>query len=155
VKQLQATRYMRVPFFVTGHRVTEENMEAVARWCEGSIIETGNRRFIRVPIANVRNVKQTEAHIGDHVLKSDFSGRFVFKVEKDEWIGQRFIQIGELNKWIAEHFMSIGDFNPDGPTDDLEIDGEDDVMDNVRSLPVQKSGPRPVPQPGPRNARTH
>lgn len=125
--KLEATRYMRKPFFVTGHQVTTENMRAVAEWCGGEICTIGDRVFIRVPILNVKNIKQTEANLGDHILKMEFGGRFNFKIERDEWLTDRFVQV--------EILLSLDD--------DLEIE-EPPVVNNVAFLPAQSTRPRNI-----------
>lgn len=89
---MKATRFMRRPFFVRGFPVTEQNMEAVAQWCEGHVIETDEKRFIRVPVHNAKNIRQTEAHVGAWVLKSRYIGRVSFKVYTEDWLNKDFVE---------------------------------------------------------------
>jgi hypothetical protein len=135
----KATRYMRMPFFVTGHQVTPENMRAVAQWCEGHVIETEDRTFIRVPISGIKNIRQTEACEGDHILKMTFDGKVTWKIEKDVWLGQRFVTVE----------IHLDD------SDDLEIGPVKEPSRPVNNLRVLPSQPTRVhAKPGPRPVRT-
>jgi hypothetical protein len=85
---------MRLPFVVSGYQVTEENMSAVANWCQGHIFEDGPNSFIRVPVDRPTNKKQTEAYIGSHVLLSvKRNGEESFKVYTEEWLIKNFFEI--------------------------------------------------------------
>lgn len=64
---VETTTYVRKPFEVEAVEVTEENMEAVKDWCQG-VIESDNRKFIRVRVTRVLNERQTKAYPGDWVL---------------------------------------------------------------------------------------
>ena len=81
---VQTEAYTRKPFPVDAIQVTEENLKAVAKWCDGEVrystktigddIET--REKIKIPYVKVNvhhplNERQTKAYAGDWVLKSD------------------------------------------------------------------------------------
>jgi hypothetical protein len=84
---------MRQPFFVTGIQVTDENMQEIASWCEGHVVGSGDRRFVRVPVDNPRAVKQTEARVGQWVLRSKNKGSYTYKVYTDASVQREFVQI--------------------------------------------------------------
>ena len=121
--KLRAARFMRQPFIVTGHQVTEENMEFVAAWCGGEVYRSSERRFIQVPVENARSTKQAEAHVGYWVLKSKYGGKYGFRVYSVDYLEKQFMLIR------------------DDTEDDNDIIIPDDniprQVDNVRSLPVQ------------------
>lgn len=90
---MMATRFMRQPFYVTGIEVTSENMEAVARWCQGHVIRDGDRSFIRVPVDRATNRRQTEAYVGLWVTASKQRGLRSFKVYTREWLDKNFFEL--------------------------------------------------------------
>lgn len=61
--------YTRKPFSIEAVRVTEENMEDVAKWCGGEIHKYNGKRFIKVDVARPLTEKQTKAFAGDWVLR--------------------------------------------------------------------------------------
>jgi hypothetical protein len=94
---VKATRFMRQPFFVSGFKVTEGNMAALAKWCEGHIISTTNRPFIRVPVAHATNIKLTEAYVDTWILLSRRGGRKSFKVYSEEYLTNNFFILADDN----------------------------------------------------------
>lgn len=71
---LSIQKFARVPFFVDAVQVTEENMEEVAEWCGGQIMDfdetarVKTKRFIKIKVHNPQNPRQTQAFEGDYVL---------------------------------------------------------------------------------------
>jgi hypothetical protein len=62
--------YTRKPFEIEAVRVTEENMEDVAKWCGGEIhTSKEGKRYIKVDVTRPLNEKQTKAFAGDWTLK--------------------------------------------------------------------------------------
>lgn len=59
--------YVRKPFEVEAVEVTEDNIEEVTKWCQGTLREEG-RRHIKVRVARALNERQTKAYPGDWVL---------------------------------------------------------------------------------------
>lgn len=78
--------WQRKPFFVEAVQVTEENIEAIAEWCNGRLTpikkegDGNNVRFIKVNVKNPMTARQTKAFVNDWVLRSGDS----FKVYKHE-----------------------------------------------------------------------
>lgn len=75
--------WQRKPFFVEAVQVTEENIEAIAEWCNGRITATKgdeDNRYIKVHVKNPMTARQTKAFVNDWVLRSGDS----FKVYKHE-----------------------------------------------------------------------
>jgi hypothetical protein len=70
-------KFIRKPFTIDAVRVTEENLEEVAKWCGGDVTtETRGKkevRYIKVPVTNPLNERQTKAYVGDWVLHSKSS----------------------------------------------------------------------------------
>lgn len=65
---MKTTKYERIPFEVEGVEVTEENMEEVAKWCNGDIRTSKDGRYIRVRVFKPASPRQTQAFVGDNVL---------------------------------------------------------------------------------------
>lgn len=105
---------MRQPFFVTGYQVTEENIEDIAKWCQGHIIRDAERPFIRVPVNRASHTRQTEAYYGTWVLLSVRRGEKSFKVYTQEWLDKNFFKIsGEnLDDVINEEIVSSTEKSP-------------------------------------------
>jgi len=61
---------MHVPLYVVGVEVTSENMAEVAKWCEGTMSEVNGIPYIKVATIRPLRVRQTQAFVGDHVLKT-------------------------------------------------------------------------------------
>lgn len=83
--------YVRKQFPVRAARVTPMNLEELAKWCGGQIKEgekEGNfsRKFIKVRVAFPVSDRQTEARVGDWLVKS---GR-LFKVYNDKAFRRTF-----------------------------------------------------------------
>lgn len=71
---IETQKYARKPFNVDAVQVTLDNMEEVAKWCQGEVrTEPGQPEADNVPYIHVRvhrplNERQTKAYIGDWVL---------------------------------------------------------------------------------------
>ena len=83
-------KYLRKPFTVDAVRVTAENIEQVAKWCNGEIKEgkrgPNTEKYVSVPVAKPLNERQTMAFKGDWVLFSAGS----FKVYTNRAFEQSF-----------------------------------------------------------------
>lgn len=100
---------MRQPFYVMGIEVTSENMDAIARWCQGHVIRSGDRSFVRVPVDRATNRRQTEAYVGTWVMASKQRGVQSFKVYTREWLDKNFFELSgddELDSLEIEDFPS-------------------------------------------------
>lgn len=66
---LKPQKYTRKPFDVDAVQVTTENLEEVARWCQGEVITTADKtRFIKVRVHHPLTERQTRAFPGDWIL---------------------------------------------------------------------------------------
>jgi hypothetical protein len=72
---VKTKRYIRKPLYVEAVRVTTDNFEEIAAWCDGKIQEgeappgSGKRKkYIRVLVQNPKNPRQTMAFVGDWLL---------------------------------------------------------------------------------------
>lgn len=66
--KMQTNRYNRKSFSVDAVQVTEENMEEVAKWCQGQIREENSRKYIQVRVVRPLTERQTKAFAGDWIL---------------------------------------------------------------------------------------
>lgn len=70
---LDIQKFERLPFTVEAVEVTAENINQVARWCRGKVLtEPGRARkkYILVEVKRALNDRQTQAYVGDYVLKA-------------------------------------------------------------------------------------
>lgn len=71
---MDIAKFARKPFDVEAVQVTADNMEEVAKWCQGSIeteasdSEGSGLRYVKVRVLRVLSEKQTKAFVGDWVL---------------------------------------------------------------------------------------
>jgi hypothetical protein len=71
VHEVVTETYTRKPFVVEAVRVTEENREALAAWCDGTIEQVPNgSTYIQVKVARALSERQTRAFVGDWILKT-------------------------------------------------------------------------------------
>ncbi len=91
--KLEWKRYARIPFYVDGIQVTEENMEDLAEFSRGDIrTDADGRKYIKVPVQKPLGERQTMAFVGDHLLYSatgfkiftDFAFKKNFEEVKDD-----------------------------------------------------------------------
>lgn len=132
---MKATRFMRQPFFVIGVEVTNDNMDAVANWCEGHVIKNGDKPlFVRVPVNRPTNKKQTEAYPGTWVMLSEQRGEKSFKVYTHEWLMKNFFVFeGEIpDAEIVEDTATEPGEAPSG--------GLNRIATNLRGLPSRIPG---------------
>jgi len=69
---LDIQRYTHVPLYVEAVQVTADNMTDIAEWA-GSTIQTDSdkQQFIKVATIRPLRDRQTQAYVGDWVLKTD------------------------------------------------------------------------------------
>lgn len=68
---LEVVRYTYKPLFVDAVRVTKDNMEEIAAWCQGTIEGSADRPYVKVNAIRAVRFRETQAFVGDWVLKSD------------------------------------------------------------------------------------
>lgn len=117
------TIYMRKQFPVRGRTVTEENLAEVAKWCGGQALEDDGRHYIWVPAENARHRSQTEANIGDTILKSRRDDRrkggtrFIFKVYRPEWLEKEFdVMDPEIVAFLQDEADTAEEVHEAGPS---------------------------------------
>jgi len=92
--KVKTEKFVRKSFPVEAIQVTPDNMEQVAKWCAGNIQEDGekeghlSRTYIKVRVAYPINERQTQAYLGDWVLKSGRS----FKVYNNSAFEKSFVK---------------------------------------------------------------
>lgn len=134
---MKATRFMRVPFIVTGYMVTEDNLDAIAKWCEGHVFRDAERPFVRVPVNRPTNQNQTKAYVGTWVIMSLQRGENSFKVYTTDWLSKHFMEVPPEIEEDAPEVVEMA-----SPVVETDVCcHHNQIGANVRSLPVQKSGP--------------
>lgn len=84
---MMTTRFVRKVFEVDAVRATIENLQDIADWCEGTMVEEGpGKWYVQVPVEPVINERQKRAYPGDWVL----SGTAGFKVYQDRAFKRSF-----------------------------------------------------------------
>lgn len=121
--------YLRKPLPVKGARVTADNLDSIASWTEGTVEVTENRAgkkvtFVRVPVINPQNPRQTTAYVGDWVLCSGTG----FKVYTNRAFQKSFdlapVQ-SDAPANASVEYLETGDGLAGGPDSDvvLKIEG--------------------------------
>lgn len=95
---LKTHKFARKPFYVDAVRVSEANMEDVAKWCEGAVQSNDEGVFISVKVHRPLTERQTQAFIGDWVL---FAGSG-FKVYTPKAFDKSFEKVKTLTKAQAD-----------------------------------------------------
>lgn len=100
---METKKYARMPFEVDAVQLTEENMDEVATWCGGTVIEAkdDDKKHIKVEVVRAMNDKQTKAYIGDWVLKAGAG----FKVYTAKAFDKGFTAVGNT----ADEVVSVSD----------------------------------------------
>jgi hypothetical protein len=66
---MKTAKFARKPFDVDAVQVTAENIEEVAKWCQGDVVDNSTDDVhIKVRVLRVLNERQTKAFVGDWVL---------------------------------------------------------------------------------------
>ena len=95
---MKTHKFARKPFYVDAVRVTESNMEEVAKWCQGDIQSNEVGKFISVQVFRPMGERQTQAFVGDWVLYAG-SG---FKIYTPKAFDKAFEKVKTLTKAQAD-----------------------------------------------------
>lgn len=73
---IKTQKFVRKPLFVDAVRVTANNMDEVAAWCEGEVLweEDGRgagKKYVKVRVHQPMNTRQSKAFVGDWILYTD------------------------------------------------------------------------------------
>jgi hypothetical protein len=86
------------PVYVDCVQVTASNMTEVSEWCGGTLMEDDKKKtYIKVNATKAIHVRQTQAYVGDWVIKSDVG----LKVYKDNAFKNSYVPavvLVEMNK---------------------------------------------------------
>lgn len=95
---MKTSKFARKPFYVDAVRVSEDNIEEVAAWCQGEVLEDEEGRHIKVRVHRPLTDRQTKAYLGDWVL---FAGTG-FKVYVPKAFDKSFEKVKTLTKAQAD-----------------------------------------------------
>lgn len=96
---MKTHKFARKPFYVDAVRVSEANIEEVAQWCNGKVMENEDgQRYVKVTVLRPLNDRQTEAFIGDWVLYAGTG----FKVYTTKAFDKAFEKVKTLTKAQAD-----------------------------------------------------
>lgn len=96
---MKTHKFARKPFYVDAVRVSEENIEEVAKWCNGDVqTDSSEGLYIKVRVHRPLTDRQTKAFIGDWVL---FAGSG-FKVYTPKAFDKSFEKVKTLTKAQAD-----------------------------------------------------
>lgn len=66
---MKTVTYVRKPFEVEAAQVTEDNLNEIQDWCQGTIMsEDDGAQYVKVRVNRAMNERQTKAFPGDWVL---------------------------------------------------------------------------------------
>jgi len=69
---IETQKYIRKPLYVDAVRITNANFEEIAAWCQGEIgQDERGKKCIKVRVHNPKNVRQTQAGVGDWLLYTE------------------------------------------------------------------------------------
>jgi hypothetical protein len=90
-------QYIRKPLYVGAVRLTDDNFEEIADWCQGEIrledsesLLNNPRKYIHVRVHNPKNARQTKAFVGDWLLYTERG----YKVYTDKAFLASFDEVG-------------------------------------------------------------
>lgn len=96
---MKTHKFARKPFYVDAVRVSEENIEEVAAWCQGEVLVDDNEgAYIKVRVHRPLTDRQTMAFIGDWVLGVSTG----FKVYTPKAFDKSFEKVKTLTKAQAD-----------------------------------------------------
>lgn len=85
---METTKFTRKPFDVEAVQVTADNIDEVAKWCQGEVItQNDGSKFIKVRVLRVLNERQTQAFVEDWVLYAGTG----YKVYTDKAFRKSFV----------------------------------------------------------------
>ncbi len=77
MQRITTQRFVRKPLFVEVVRVTGANLDAVADWCQGQVLQDEvpgkgtSKKYVKVRVHHPRDPRQTKAFVGDWILYTD------------------------------------------------------------------------------------
>lgn len=92
-------KFCRKPFYVDGIQVTEENINDVAAWCGGEVLEQepkkgDPKKYIKVDVRRPLHHRQTMAFVNDWILKAGTG----FKVYTESAFDSNFDPVEETEE---------------------------------------------------------
>lgn len=100
---IKTQKFVRKPVHVDAVRITRNNFEEVAKWCQGEILEDphgrgSRRRYIHVRVHNPKNDRQKMAYVGDWLLYTDRG----YKIYTNKAFNQSFALAEGFADLVAE-----------------------------------------------------
>lgn len=97
---LDIKQYKHKPTYVDAVCVTADNMKDLAEWCQGSVQSTVDaKHYVKVGVIRPLNLRQTEAYVGDWVLKTGNS----FKVYTPKGFEKSFDPVISYDTEVLEN----------------------------------------------------
>jgi hypothetical protein len=102
---MQTSKFTRKPFEVDAVQVTAQNIDEVAKWCQGEVsTDTDGNKYVKVRVLRVLNERQTQAFIGDWVLYAGTG----YKVYTAKAFSKSFVEKTDELRTVSEPAISIG-----------------------------------------------
>lgn len=96
---MKTHKFARKPFYVDAVRVSEDNIEDVAKWCQGEVMtDPAEGRYVKVRVHRPLTDRQTKAFIGDWILCAGTG----FKVYTPKAFDKSFEKVKTLTKAQAD-----------------------------------------------------
>lgn len=67
---IQPEEFQRRTFKVQAMPVTSDNIDQIATWCKGTVLQKDGVPFIKVNVNRPQNERQTQAFVGDWVVSA-------------------------------------------------------------------------------------
>jgi hypothetical protein len=133
---METATYTSKPYPVEAVRVTDENLQSISIWAGGRIDTLNGKSYIHVNVENPLRPRQTQAFVGDWVLKT----RNGFKVYLDKAFHNSFDpQVDPLADFVevARPTAPVQQHIPDAAQDSQRVGST--IVDNLDTTPVTPS----------------
>lgn len=115
---VSTTKYIRKPLYVDAVRVTNDNFDEIAVWCQGEIVvpgiddegHSGDKKYIKIRVHNPKIPRQTTAFVGDWVLYTERG----YKIYTSKAFHSSFDEVGTVENSPAYPYAD-GDTTVIGP----------------------------------------
>lgn len=108
--QLDVNQYARKPFTVQAVQVTQENIDDVALWSDGKVVNEADSQFVKIDVRRPLHERQTKAYPGDWVLRAGQG----FRVYNDSAFRNQFDKVVDVSDSVVAvnptdiNFVSAG-----------------------------------------------
>lgn len=100
---IEMQQYIKKPLYVDAVRISADNFEEIAAWCDGEILwepedhpQKPGQKYIKVDAHHPKNARQTKAFTGDWILSTDRG----YKIYTNKSFHESFDRLGETESLV-------------------------------------------------------